>query len=283
MSLSKLTFVPSGGLGNRMMAIASAYTLTINMRGGNLRILWFRDWALNAPFSSIFRPLQIDNITLCEQTFKHLIFNDRPRRKNFYIPFLLEKINYDFRLNENEVYRLGKENFDFEQWATGKTNWMSCFSKFGDFDNSLYSHLFKPVSEVDEKIKELTNDFTEHTFGFHIRRTDHSISTTESPTQLFIDKAKECIDLHSDCRLFLATDDESEKQKFRHLFGTHLITSPNEASRSNIEGIRDGVSEMWALSKTQLIYGSSHSTFSMLASKIGGTPLVVLKRIIVAR
>ncbi|MDO5446586.1 MAG: hypothetical protein Q4F34_02270 [Prevotellaceae bacterium] len=154
---------------------------------------------------------------------------------------------------------------------------MSAFSKFQDFDDSLYSFLFQPVDEVEERIKVLTSSFSDHTFGFHIRRTDHAVSIAESPTQLFIDKAKECIDTYSDCRLFLATDDESEKEEFRRLFGERLITSSDAASRNSIDGIRGGVAEMWSLSKAQQIYGSSRSTFSILASKIGAIPLTVLK------
>lgn len=279
MAITNISFVPSGGLGNRMMAVASAYTLTNRvLGGGKMKIFWFRDWALNAPFSSIFLPFHADNITLYEQSFKHLLLNDRPRRKNFYLPLLPEMIHYDRRINEDEVYRLGKENFDFGQWAEGKNCWMSGFSKFEDFDDSLYSQLFKPVSEIDEKVKALTSDFTDHTFGFHIRRTDHAISIAESPTQMFIDKAKECIDTYPDCRLFLATDDEKVKQEFRQLFGAHLITSPDAASRNSIEGIRGGAAEMWSLAKTVQIYGSLRSTFSILASKIGAIPLIVLKR-----
>ena len=41
--------VPSGGLANRMRAIASAYTLTQAV-GSRLETVWFQDWALTCTF-----------------------------------------------------------------------------------------------------------------------------------------------------------------------------------------------------------------------------------------
>lgn len=48
--MGKITFVPVGGLANRMRAVASAVTLAAKS-DSDLSIVWFQDWALNAPFS----------------------------------------------------------------------------------------------------------------------------------------------------------------------------------------------------------------------------------------
>ena len=51
--MGKITFVPVGGLANRMRAVASAVTLAAKS-DSDLSIVWFQDWALNAPFSQLF-------------------------------------------------------------------------------------------------------------------------------------------------------------------------------------------------------------------------------------
>ena len=43
-----------------------------------------------------------------------------------------------------------------------------------------------------------------------------------------------------------------------------------------MDGIRDGVADMYTLARTQRIYGSFQSTFSEMASQLGGIPLQVL-------
>ena len=48
----QLCFIPSGGLGNRMRAVASAYLLH-SQTGVEVRVKWFRDWALDAPFAAL--------------------------------------------------------------------------------------------------------------------------------------------------------------------------------------------------------------------------------------
>ena len=53
MNAGKLLFVPSGGLANRMRAMASAWQLAVHT-GVKVETVWFGDLALNAPFHSIF-------------------------------------------------------------------------------------------------------------------------------------------------------------------------------------------------------------------------------------
>ena len=55
MNKGKLLFVPSGGLANRMRAMASAWQMAQHT-GVKVETVWFCDWALNAPFHAIFPP-----------------------------------------------------------------------------------------------------------------------------------------------------------------------------------------------------------------------------------
>lgn len=53
--MNQITFVPVGGLANRMRSIASVITLAQQTKS-YVNIIWFQDWALHAPFHKLFEP-----------------------------------------------------------------------------------------------------------------------------------------------------------------------------------------------------------------------------------
>lgn len=275
MKKGSLMFIPSGGLANRMRAIASAYALTQETES-DLQVVWFRDWALNAPFRSVFvLPAQL---SLREATpLDHLLY-DRARRRNLWLPALPQRLLFERHIKEQMVTPLKKQDFDFKDWARGHRCYMSCYQVFGDFSDSLYSILFHPVKVVIDNVNRFREQFSSHCIGLHIRRTDNIESINQSPTNLFIDKVKEEIDTHADTTVFLATDSDEVKNELRKIFGTRIITPNKEACRNNIEGIRGGLIDMWTLSTTQKIYGSVGSSFSAMAASIGGTKFEMVKK-----
>lgn len=273
MRKGQLLFVPSGGLANRMRAIASAYTLT-QQTDSDLQVVWFQDWALHAPFRSIFEETPL--VAVREATLvDHLIY-DRARKKNFFLPALPQRMLFQRHIKEQDVTPLKKQSFDFEQWARGKRCYMSCYQVFGSFPDNLYSQLFHPVKEVMGVVDSYRSQFNSHTIGLHIRRTDNAESIAKSPTELFINKVREEIDQHDDAKVFLATDSTEVKKEFIAAFGTRIITPQEEACRDSISGIRGGVIDLWTLASTQKIYGSAGSSFSPMAASIGGVPLEIM-------
>ncbi len=273
MKQGSIVFVPSGGLANRMRAIASAYNLAQNVNS-SLRIYWFQDWALHAPFNRIFEPNEKYQIT--ESTLSDKIIYDRARRKNLWIPALPQKIIFERHIKEEMITPLKNQGFDFELWARGRNCYMSCYQVFGEFPDSLYQELFHPVKEIMHIVEERKKHFSKHTIGLHIRRTDHTEAARRSPLSLFERHIKQEIKICEDCRFFLATDSEDVKQRLLNLFGERIITSPEDASRDNITGIRGGLADMWTLASTRKIYGSALSSFSPMAASIGGVPLQVV-------
>lgn len=274
MNRGTLTLVPSGGLANRMRAVASAYNLceTTNSR---LQVVWFRDWALNAAFNDIFEPIDPALLDLREARFTDFIVNDRPRRRNLWIPELMQMVAYPkARIYEREVTPLKRRGFDFEAWLRGRHCYMSCYQVFGSFPNTLYGKLFRPVSSVMEQVERNTDLFSDYTIGMHIRRTDNVESIEKSPTQYFIEAGRKELEQHPSLKIFLATDSEDVKRELREVFGCRIITSGDEACRGNADGIRGGLVDMYSLSHTQCIYGSVGSSFSEMASFIGNKPLI---------
>ena len=268
-----LLFVPSGGLANRMRAVASAYELCKKV-DSTLQVVWFQDWALHAPFRSIFEETPL--VAIREATMLDHILYDRARKKNLFVPALPQRILFQRHIKEQDVTPLKKVSFDFEQWARGKRCYMSCYQVFGSFPDELYSRLFRPVKEVMDVVDGYRSQFGSHTIGLHIRRTDNAESIAKSPTSLFINKVREEINQHADAKVFLATDSAEVKQEFIAAFGSHIITPKEDACRDSISGIRGGVVDLWTLASTQIIYGSAGSSFSPMAASIGGVPLEIM-------
>lgn len=269
-----LLLVPSGGLANRMRSIVSGHVLAKNI-GSGLQVIWFKDWGLNAMFGEIFEPLEL--IPLREATFIDKLLYDRARKKNFYITALPQKILFDKVMEEQDVKPLKLSGFSFEEWARGKNCYMSNYMDFGEFPKSIYKETFMPVKEVNDMINDFCYGFSNHTIGLHIRRTDNAISIENSPTQLFIDKVKEEIAEHDETKVFLATDSNEVKAEFKGIFGNRIITPEAEASRGDLQGIRGGLAEMYALAATKKIYGSKGSTYSIMAADIGGIEMQTLE------
>ena len=277
MNTGKLLFVPSGGLANRMRAMASAWQLAVHT-GVKVETVWFCDWALNAPFHSIFEPIENAEMVAREAKTWEQLTLDRPRKRNFRIPLLYQQLCFAQRIDEWQVTPLKNKGFDFNKWAAGKNSYMSCYQDFGHVPNSVYKHLFHPVGHILEEMQGYHEQFSAHTIGMHIRRTDNKESIERSPLSLFIDAAQREIDLHDDTRIFLATDDESTKTALKAEFGNRIITSSKPAARNSIAGIRGGVAELWMLASTSTIYGSAGSSYSVMASKIGENKLEVLSK-----
>lgn len=78
--MGKITFVPVGGLANRMRAVASAVMLAGKTKS-ELSIIWFRDWALNAPFYQLFKP--VDREVACLRDASRLDYALLDRQTSF--------------------------------------------------------------------------------------------------------------------------------------------------------------------------------------------------------
>lgn len=274
MNDTSLLFVPSGGLANRMRAIASAFSLSKKINA-KVQVVWFRDWTLNAPFASIFTSISSNLFSIREANIWDKMINDRPRQKNFHFFVIPQSLLYERRIYEKQMAGLKEKGVDFLKWAEGHHCYMSCYHEFGDISDIKYTDLFCPTNDVQNIITCYTDLFSPHTIGIHVRRTDNSQSIAKSPTKLFFDYADKEIALDNRTKIFLATDSETVKDEMINRYGERLITSSSQADRNSITGIQEGLADMWTLSKTARIYGSSGSSFSPMAAKIGGTELVI--------
>lgn len=263
----RITLVPVGGLANRMKAIDAASALA-HKAGAQLRIIWFKDKGLNCRFDELFKPLQLKNVTLKEATWIDKLVYDRPRRKNFHLPRLFQRILFDACIYEDKATQLFYNKFDFLSWAREKDCYIaSCVYFYPQSIRPLFS-IFQPIDNIQERIKDITNRFTPNTIGIHIRRTDNIASINQSPTELFIERIKMEMEKDNQCLFYLATDSEEEKARLKNLFGKHVIISPRAADRNSIAGMQDALTELYILSRTKKIFGSMKSSYSETAAQI---------------
>ena len=89
-----ITFIPAGGLGNRMKSMAAAIKMA-QATQTNIDIIWFQDWGLGCRFDQLFLPLELPKVQLREASFIDKLTRDIPRKHNFFLPKLFESIHYD--------------------------------------------------------------------------------------------------------------------------------------------------------------------------------------------
>ena len=272
-----ITLVPVGGLANRMKAIDAAVALAQEIQT-SLHIIWFKDSGLNCRFDQLFEPLKQKGVTIKEATWIDKLIYDRPRRKNLYLPRLFQRFLFDSCIYERKATQLFYRHFDFRSWARNKKAYLASCVYFQPQTNHTLFSIFQPCPEIQERIDACCQSFTSPTIGIHIRRTDNVGSITHSPTRLFIERIQEEIKKEGKCQFYLATDSEAEKEQLRSLFGERLITSPQAADRNSTCGMKDALTELYILSRTQKILGSMQSSYSETAAQISGIPYELLKK-----
>lgn len=275
--MNEITFVPVGGLANRMRTIASALTLA-QKTNSKLKVLWFPTWELNAPFNCLFESINDPCITLRNASIWDRLTLDRPRKKNFYVPKLFQIFTFRGRKYEHSSYSLIQQEFDFKEWVISKQKvYMASFYAFYPYEHSLIREIFTPSQSIKERIDYRCSRFEENTIGVHIRRTDNIASIQQSPLELFLKKMDDEVDKDRHVMFYLATDSEDVKLQIKQRYGNRIICSSIPADRNSVKGIQDGLIDMYALARTRKIYGSYYSSFSEMASQIEGAKFEILK------
>lgn len=262
-----ITLVPVGGLANRMKAIDAAVGLA-QEANARLHIIWFKDKGLNCRFDQLFRSLELKDVTLKEASWTDKFIFDRPRRKNFHLPRLFQRVLFDDCIYEHEATQRFYRKFDFLSWAQGKNVYIASCVYFHPQTVRPLFRIFQPIEKIQEQVRTFTDSFSRPTMGIHIRRTDNIASISQSPTELFIEKMREEIGNDEDCQFYVATDSEEEKKRLKDIFGERILTLPRAADRNSIAGMQDALVELYVLSHTRKIMGSMQSSYSETAAQI---------------
>ena len=113
--------------------------------------------------------------------------------------------------------------------------------------------------------------------GVHIRRTDHRHSILCSATDAFVAAMRDQLIREPATRFLLCTDDPSEVEPLRVIFGDRLIWYPPRCfDRSLQQSATDALVDFLTLSGCSLIFCSYLSSFSLLSARMGDVPYMVI-------
>lgn len=277
MNNKKLYIVPSGGLANRMRAIASGMQLAKEYSFTPL-IIWRNNWEVGANYSDLFERTRTSEIVRDVDWLSYNLFYEIPRKKNLYISSIFQKMLFDKAIfDETELLGIEGDPDELLQYiGNGNRILIRSGLEYYPFDETFYRNTFRPSIEVIDVLDKITTSFNDYTYGFHIRRTDNLEAIKNSPVELFIEKAKKLLS-DDNVKIFLASDSEEVKCLFRNKYGNKIIITPYKADRSSKNGMIWGFAEMLALSRTKKILGSYYSSYSEAAAIIGCVPFEQLK------
>ena len=265
-----LTIVPFGGLCNRLRATVSARYVSERINKP-VRVRWCSDFECAAHFDDLFETIDTPQFQVRHQTF----YDDRPRRRNFRIPTLLRHLSYE---RQKEWLRPWQGDDIYSIATSAKRVWVSSCHELCDIPDECYAVL-RPSPLITERIQQTTAAFKGHeTVGIHIRRTDHKEAIADSATDDFRRVMNEEITQNDNVHFFLATDDLALREQLQCEYGHRITVQPlYDVRRDTTEGIQQAVCDLYALAATNRIYGSSISTFTVTAAKIGQIPLKPVK------
>jgi len=268
-----ITLIPYGGLANRMKAIESVLHL-IDNTSLQTTAIWFKDNGLNCRFDDLFCPIKTDRFKLREAAASDYLLYDRPRKKNAYLPAVFQQMQFDGRLRDDEVTQLLYKQFDFRQWALShRKSYISACVLFYENHGSKLFDAFVPLPALQARIDLICESFTSHTVGIHIRRTDNVEAINGSPTELFVQRMREELQLYPETKFYVASDSRLEKNRMITAFGDRIIVLPDvDTSRNSVRGMQDALVELYVLSRTNKIFGSHKSSYSETAAQIGNIP-----------
>lgn len=267
-------FFPAGGLGNRMRVIDSAYRFC-NKYNKSFKIYWIRTNGVDVHFSSIFKP--IDKIT--DINFDIVSLIDKLRRKSIlfrWILIVLKKLHiFNFYLHTEYdkwfdwVDNYDKNSIDYLFFVVSSYSMFCTKGTNIKFNNQI----FELTQELSDRVKIETNMFSKNTIGMHIRRTDNLISIEKSPTCLFENYIRNAIANNNLTIFYVASDSEDVLRNMKQLFPNNVIIPEGIRDNNSEEGIKQGVVELYTLSRTSKIIGSYYSSFSTMAALIGNIPI----------
>lgn len=267
---------PCAGLSNRILAIATTYYYA-KLYNHSIIMLWSIDNSVGIAIEELFQlPEDIKIIHVTDRSIRKVPFKRICGEvvKAYYRHKVDYMIDRDFaRKACRGIIDVNMEDF-FKNY---KKLYVQSYTELMPITDYSIFKIFTPTKQIYQRGKSVFEQINENTVGMHIRRTDHADAIAMSPLELFLKKLEELMQ-KKERTVFLATDDIETERLIKERWGKRIITYENKTfSRTNKEGMKDGLIDMLALSKCQCIYGSYASTFGLMASYLGDKTLITLQ------
>lgn len=268
---------PCAGLGNRFLALSSAYYWAKDLNE-ELVVLWKSETALGADCDLLFHiPDDIKIVKAKDFGMKKNPFG-AIRYKNLVKKY---KARADLFLDVEDVKPLYDDREAFEKaMRENKVKYIRSLVKFYDLEDMKAPFAYiEPSERVLERVKEtIPNVDASKNVGVHIRRTDNAVSICNSPLEIFVKAMQDEISADPETTFYVASDDEATVKELCDKFGDKVFIMKNKSfSRENEAGIIDAYAELLCLSHSKKILGSYYSSYSKIAAMLSDIPLEIVK------
>jgi hypothetical protein len=254
----------SSGMCNRLLVLAGCQRIA-DQTQRSLALYWPVNEALGCQFDELFTN-QFEMVT--EEALAHIL------KTNFNV-----KVYNAWRTN-GPTYRTIRRDGDPDADIVIIKGWSH--PRFEDethspeIDADVRRRLLKlqPRPEIQARADAIT--FDGPVFGVHIRRGDCLEVFGKSREEHFFRLMEGVRQRCPAARFFLATDVAEVEARFHHTFPGLIVSAPKRwAPRHEREGVWEGLIDLLLLARTVGIIGTTQSSFSQTAERIGGIPLIV--------
>lgn len=270
--MSKFSIVPYAGLANRMRAVASGISVAQQFQGSVTNVFWIKEKGCFAEFTDLFEKVKIPNVYVYDICNLNL-FKIKSKFTNLFIPTFLRSFYYKKQIIDFN----GKTDGDILSLIPneGAIYFSTCHSMCSHYP---LNEIFVPIAAIRSQIDKITSNFSSgKTIGLHIRRTDNKESISNNGIEDFMRKIESELFKNNRTKFYLATDDILVKNELKEKYKDAIITNDATLSRNSLKGIKDAITDLWCLSKTDYLIGSYYSSYSEIAAELGGIHLEILK------
>lgn len=271
---------PCAGLGNRFIALASAYHAAKQLNQP-LTVLWKQETVLGAPMEALFTlPKDVQVKSIREYGYRLDFFGQVIG--NIVKKKYRSKVSRFFECDDimNLYNAQGQEGVE-KTLSDIPNAYIKATNPFWNiFDTDKVFDFITPSEQIlARKAQVLQKTQGKRIVGVHIRRADHIEAIQNSPLELFATRMQEELKAHPDTYFYLATDDKQVEKEMVEQFGDRIVLFEDKSlKRDDTQGIVDAYVEMLCLGAGDLVLGSFNSTFSLMAAKLGNVPLEVVKK-----
>lgn len=291
--MKRLLVKPTGGLCNRLRAIDSAIAVA-NAAQCKLVVIWEKNAELNCSYHDLFVSPGFELHESVNMARWHFPLLPTRKPKSWFQRVLYKSGLARFRASEAEpiffddlsdavsdlrpitpdrfsnVSEFDREFYQcvaplFKAFQTEETVYVaSCWRLCPDIG---YSENFELKPEIQNRICQITDQFSEETIGLHIRGTDAQAAKKYCSLEAFQAAVDQEISVNPAAKFFLATDEPKAKSLLlgRYPERIHFLEQEGYARSSNLN-IQNALVDLMCLANTKKIFGSYFSTFSQLAA-----------------
>ena len=254
---------PFNGLCNRMRMIASAIELGQRTQK-KVILIWLKSDECSAEFRELFadnpllhRVIELDTSFVARLKFKALRLALKLARFKFF-----DQTKTESHLSD-QAYWVNQ--------ASSKHLFIHSHSDFFDDKSSLTSFIPHPLL-----VAEIEKHPNHSRIGIHIRGQDNVRAKEMRGAAMFEGIITQITQDDPNQEFFLATDEPiTEKSLIEQFPGKVFLYNKKSRSRSDSQGIKDAVVDLYALSRCKNLIGSYWSSFSEIAARLGNIELLI--------